>query len=274
MLDQQAAVGDFKVGRRRRSAAADITPEAILAYLKTLPAKYPGESISMRLVQRDGHMHPSTIIRRFGSFSDALIRAGLSTQRKYHRDPEMMLEQLRRLRDGIGRAPSASEIKWNLSFNARDYGIVFGSVAEALRQIDGQEPAPTAPAPRAGDLPASTARKKSRIFGRDISFRGLRHEPINEQGVVFLFGMVAKELGITVESIQSAFPDCEAKRRLDDGRYVRVDIEFEYQSSNFVRHGHAPSRCDIIVCWTHDWPECPAEIEVIELSRVIAEMEP
>ena len=29
------------------------------------------------------------------------------------------------------------------------------------------------------------------VYGRPIDFRGLRHAPINEQGVVFLFGIVA-----------------------------------------------------------------------------------
>lgn len=50
------------------------------------------------------------------------------------------------------------------------------------------------------------------IYGNPVDFRGLRHEPVNEQGVVFLFGMVAKELGCLVEAVQSRFPDCEAKR--------------------------------------------------------------
>jgi hypothetical protein len=31
-------------------------------------------------------------------------------------------------------------------------------------------------------------------YGQPMDFRGLRHEPVNEQGVVLLFGMVAKEL--------------------------------------------------------------------------------
>jgi len=28
----------------------------------------------------------------------------------------------------------------------------------------------------------------------------------------------------------------------------------------------------VIVCWVHNWPECPKKIEVIELSKVIREM--
>jgi hypothetical protein len=45
--------------------------------------------------------------------------------------------------------------------------------------------------------------------GDPIDFRGLRHEPVNESGVIFLFGMVAKELGYYVEAVQAGYPDCE-----------------------------------------------------------------
>lgn len=106
-------------------------------------------------------------------------------------------------------------------------------------------------------------------YGNPIDFRGLRHEPVNEQGVVFLFGMVARELGYLVEAIQTGFPDCEAKRQVDPGKWQTVRIEFEFESRNFRDHGHPPEACDIIVCWLHNWPECPPNLEVIELSTVI-----
>lgn len=60
------------------------------------------------------------------------------------------------------------------------------------------------------------------IFGDPIDFRGLRHEPVNEQGVVFLFGMVARELGYLVEAVQGGFPDCEAKRQISKGQWQPV----------------------------------------------------
>ncbi len=110
-------------------------------------------------------------------------------------------------------------------------------------------------------------------YGEPISFRGLRHAPINEQGVVYLFGMVSSELGFLVEAIHTSYPDCEAKRCIDQhrGRWQRVRIEFEHKSSNFVDHGHDPADCDLIVCWEHDWPDCP--LEVVELRHVIKDLE-
>jgi len=106
-------------------------------------------------------------------------------------------------------------------------------------------------------------------YGNPTHFRGLRHEPINEQGVVLLFGMLAKELGYVIEAVQTGFPDCEAKRRIAPERWQRVNIEFEFESRNFRDHGHPATGCDVIVCWRHNWDECPGHIEIVELSNVI-----
>lgn len=113
------------------------------------------------------------------------------------------------------------------------------------------------------------APKGGLVYGPILNFRGLQHAPINEQGVVFLFGMVALELGFIVESVATGYPDCEAKRRIDrlGEKWERVHIEFEYQSRNFRDHGHDPAKCDVIICWEDNWPECP--IEILELKSAI-----
>jgi len=109
----------------------------------------------------------------------------------------------------------------------------------------------------------------SNYYGDFINFGGLQHTPVNEQGVVFLFGMICQKLGYVVETIQSGFPDCEAKRQIPGGKskWQRVRIEFEFESKTFRSHGHDPRQCDIIVCWENNWPECP--IEVLELKSTI-----
>jgi hypothetical protein len=106
-------------------------------------------------------------------------------------------------------------------------------------------------------------------YGDPLDFPFLRHEPVNELGVVLLFGMLAKELGYVVESMQAGFPDCEAKRQIGPKRWQRVQIEFEFESRNFLAHNHPLTGCDVIVCWHHNWPDCPAHIEVLELSSRI-----
>jgi hypothetical protein len=96
----------------------------------------------------------------------------------------------------------------------------------------------------------------------------LAYAPVNEMGVVFLFGVMAQQLGFVVHRLQTEFPDCEAMRRVGDERCQLVRIEFEFESRNFLKHMHEASGCDLIVCWRHNWPECP--LEVLELKRVLS----
>jgi len=104
------------------------------------------------------------------------------------------------------------------------------------------------------------------IVGDLINFRGLVYSPINENGVIFLFGKVMEDLNMYIEEIKPGFPDCIGRRFTGKG-WERVSIEFEYRSSHFQQHRHDPIKCDIIVCWEHDWHDCP--IEVIELRDII-----
>jgi hypothetical protein len=120
--------------------------------------------------------------------------------------------------------------------------------------------------------PSPKARRDRPIYGRPLPLAELLHEPVNEGGVMFAFGIVARRLGFAVRQIQRAFPDCEAVREVARGQWQPVWIEFEFESRNFLLHGHDPRKCDVIVCWVHNWPECPKHIEVIELSKVIREM--
>jgi len=108
------------------------------------------------------------------------------------------------------------------------------------------------------------------IVGDLINFRGLVYAPINESGVVFLFGKVADDLNMYIEEIKPGYPDCIGRRFIGKG-WERIAIEFEFKSSNFRLHKHDPKECDIIICWEHDWKECP--IEVIELKTEIQEMD-
>ena len=111
----------------------------------------------------------------------------------------------------------------------------------------------------------------AQFYGEPIDFRGLRHAPINEQGVVFLFGMVSRELGFGIEAIQQGFPDCEGKYLYEEKKnlWAKARIEFEYRSSSF-KGNHPVDQCDFIVCWINDWEDCP--INVIELKTEILKL--
>jgi hypothetical protein len=115
--------------------------------------------------------------------------------------------------------------------------------------------------------------KKRRRFGSKINFRSLSCSPINEFGVVYLFGVLQDVIDYKVESIEAGFPDCIARRSIGKGRWEEIRIEFEFESISFVHHKHDPNGVDAIVCWIHNWKQCPEHIEVIELSSLIGEIE-
>ena len=115
--------------------------------------------------------------------------------------------------------------------------------------------------------------KRKNIVGKLINFRGLVYSPINEQGVVFLFGKVAHEFGMYVELIRTGCPDCIAKRYVGKDKWEDIRIEFEFKSSDFLRHKHKTEDADMIVCWEHDWQNCPKSIEILELKNEINKLE-
>lgn len=119
-------------------------------------------------------------------------------------------------------------------------------------------------------LESKSGPRAARAGGAPLGFRALAYAPVNEQGVVLLFGMVAGELGYVIETVATGFPDCTARRRVSGERWEPVRIEFEFRSKSFALHGHDPAGCDVVVCWRHDWPDCP--LEVLELEPVLADL--
>jgi|WetSurMetagenome_2_1015567.scaffolds.fasta_scaffold135745_2 hypothetical protein len=94
----------------------------------------------------------------------------------------------------------------------------------------------------------------------------MHYAPQNEQGVVFLFAHHAKKLRMRVDEIRQGFPDCIAYEKTSRGERP-VRIEFELYSSSFKSHKHPSRACDCIVCWEHDWPDCPKSLRIIELRK-------
>jgi hypothetical protein len=107
------------------------------------------------------------------------------------------------------------------------------------------------------------------LLGAPTGLPAFPYEPVNEMGVMVLFSMLAQQLGFVIESVQSGFPDCEVKIEVEPGRWQHFRIEFEYESRSFKEHGHDPSKCDLIVCWRHNWKNCPPNLQVLELSKIV-----
>ena len=112
-------------------------------------------------------------------------------------------------------------------------------------------------------------RKGDECVGEVLNFRGMVMAPVNEMGVVSLFSAMAVELGYRIQGFRRKYPDCETLRQVCERRklWVRCLIEFEFRSSNFVKHRHDGAQCDLIVCWEHDWQD--ATVEVLQLKEAI-----
>ncbi len=113
--------------------------------------------------------------------------------------------------------------------------------------------------------------KRSRatgFTGNPLNYGCFINEPTTKKGVMIFFGSVAEKLGYSIESITNSFPECEATiKKGKKGK--KVGIEFEHKSKNFYKHQHPPEKCDVIVCWEHNWEECPGHIKVVELKKII-----
>jgi len=244
--------------------------------------------------QRRSGINRDYIYRLFpeGGWFEVLTLAGANPEKfaKKHVSDEELIREYHRIVKKLGRIPS-----WNLLAVGYPYSVdllrkrfkglegVLNRYREWLEVNEPDSPTLTVlrdqigssgGAPTKGEKSAQVSipiwpKVHATEFGEPISFRGLRHAPINEQGVVFLFGMLARELRFEVEAVHASYPDCEAKRLVDPRRksWQRVTIEFEFQSQNFLEHGHDPKQCDLIVCWEHNWVGCP--VEVLELRKIV-----
>ena len=105
------------------------------------------------------------------------------------------------------------------------------------------------------------------VFGDPMDLRVMRWSPTNEMGVVALFIEFRHDLGFPIiDFIRTQFPDASAFEKSGQ-RHVRRYIEFEFRSSGYKSHLKSKRKCDYVVCWEHDWKDCP--IPAIELRTQI-----
>jgi hypothetical protein len=222
------------------------------------------------------------IHRVFGDWNTALQKAGLRKHpaHKLKIPDEELFDEYFKVTEALTRFPSYHEFARRSKYSIGVYDHRFGNFTEFRKHaiqygIDKGLITPEIAQPTIENLQAKPTHKEHSykpledrpVLGERIDFPGLFHAPVNELGVVYLFGILSDKLGFEVDSIQSGFPDCEAKRKLKNNRWQSVRIEFEYRSSNFIEHGHDITKCDLIICWEHDWNDCP--LEVISLKEYI-----
>ena len=254
----------------------DVSNEEIIEELNRVANLLGKKQVPRMEFNRHSKITSGLIERRFGSWNKAIEATGLVPGIKASKLSDSVLKnEFSRVQKELGKIPTRIEFGIHGKHSPTIYENRFGSWHRAIEHYTGEKTS----TPRKRTITRQSHHRSivplkkasGRTFGSPLDFRGLRHEPTNEQGIVFLFGMVARELGFLVEAVAQGYPDCVAKRQVkgSSGQYESVNIEFEFKSSRF---NHDPDKCDLIICWEHDWPACP--IEVIELKSVIKDLQP
>ncbi|MBI5403247.1 MAG: hypothetical protein HY959_07580 [Ignavibacteriae bacterium] len=269
-----------------------IQKEDIIKDIQRVAKTFGVKSLKSKDFLKNSNYKLGSIRYHFETWNNALIAAGLEpvdpnkiiNEHRIEIKDDLLLKDLIRLYNEYGKEPTQDLINSKGKYSTKPYRKRWKTISNAFliakinfgieikSEVSKEEDEkknyinvkiiPETIKPKSLNKPRV-------VFGEPINFRGLRFAPINEQGVVYLFGMISHELGFLIESIRTSYPDCEGKRCFDKDKnqWEHVQIEFEYCSSNFLQHGHDEKICDVIVCWVHDWKECP--IEVLELKSVI-----
>lgn len=259
---------------------ANKSKKGLLKELRRVASKLGKLTVSQKEFKEYGRVSPSTIENHFGTWNKGLKQAGLDILRRRDIPNADIIKEIGRVWSSLRHRPSYAEFdklsKFSVSLLENRFGT-FLNAMEAFVRTKGKRAAQggqassdvivaTSLIEKAGT--SSPRGKSRRRYGAFINFRGMQHAPLNELGVVFLFGMLSKELGFVVEAVGPAYPDCEAKRLDESGKSLeKVNIEFEYKSSRFKTHAKDAKECDLVVCWVHDWKACP--VSVLELSKIV-----
>ena len=279
------------------------TREALIAAARGVAAKRGTTRLPLSAFCAATGINPSRVYARFDDWPTLCAEAGLLPGEK---PPEISSDRLvadlhAAIMEAGGFERSATLLRrvpgspGNYYSRFGDWGGMLRALKEWVathapdfpycRELDRRLANQARRKPRGGVAPASLPTRPpwrsvgARASGRPLAFCGMASAPVNEMGVVLVFGMVAADIGYAVDAVGTAFPDCSARRLVADGpggalgadaRWEPVRVEFEYRSRNFFYHGHEVDECDVIICWQHDWPDCP--LEVLALEDVVASL--
>lgn len=252
-------------------------------------AKKLGRNPGLRELRRMAGVNETELYRKLGNLKKALAAAGLKASGSgfYSANSELLLDWAAVVRK-LGKMPTTAAYDREGHFSAQPFFDHFGSwkgVPAVFRKLASAEKIEKqwqdvlkiiqTQEDRLRVLGKGRGRRKCPllmdrpVYGEPMLLPGMAHAPVNETGVMFAFGVMAQRLGFVVKRWQVEFPDCQAAREMAKGQWQDVNVELEMYSRNFLAHGHDPKKCDVLVCWIHNWPECPETIEVVELSKEV-----
>jgi len=269
----------------RAVAVRQLSPDYCVQELKRVANELGRDYLTAKEFNERGEVSAHRVVRAFGSWHEALRAANLQPSPNFKRQvplADLAADFLRATVD-LARVPSLVQLTRRSKYVSHTFGGRHGGYGQfkrlaidyilsrgarmppAIRELLEAERRQLAVTDRAEPDFVPTPHRQ----GRTLNFRAFAYSPTSEHDVVQMFGAVADELGFEIVGNRSAFPDCEARRRGPGARetFMPCLIEYEFASSDFRRHGHPSVGCDLVVCWEHDWKECP--IEVLELKDAI-----
>jgi len=287
-------VSKQEMSKKTSSHRGSLEKQEVMAEIKKL-AKKLGRIPTLKELVKLTRVSRFAIVTKFGMYRNALVECGL-----YKPGNKLSVDELFQdwaaVARKLGKVPSMGQYKKHAKYSRGPLINYFGGwrhvPAGLLQHARAQqmerewpdvmqllawyvEPGPGGagsrrPMPPGPTLPKPRILPDQPIYGAPFFLTPLAMAPTNENGVIFLFGAMARDLGFMMLRIQTGFPDGEGFREVEPGRWQLKKLEFELESRNYVKHGHPVGGAHILVCWKHNWPECP--LEVIELSKLLPEM--
>lgn len=117
----------------RHTQGVEVSSQDLLSDLQRLAAETGRRTVAFREYQSVGRYHPSTMMRRFGSWNEALKHAGLEISNEMTIDVDRLFENLERLWIALGRQPTKRDLGTPRSeFSEAPYKRMFGGWRNAL----------------------------------------------------------------------------------------------------------------------------------------------
>jgi 5-methylcytosine-specific restriction endonuclease McrA len=165
----------FELSHDRRN----ITNEDILKDLQRVARERPEQGLKQRTYKGFGKYGVTTVIRRFGSWSAAVEKAGLEKSVERNIPDQRLFTAIYDLWVKLGRQPSYSEVQRpNCRYSAKPYEQRFGSWRKALEAfveyVNSEEMA--APAPKATGSQSLQRRSTSRSINLRLRFKVLQRD--------------------------------------------------------------------------------------------------
>jgi hypothetical protein len=277
-----AGVAPGPTGRANLKVNPRISPDECLREMKRIATLLGKSSVTKADFNLHGRFNANVVLHRFGGWDKALVAADLDRDPRFHDEIELahLADDFLAAAIELGRLPTLRQTVRRSHFSLNSFSRKFGGWDEFKREAipfllterTGVDPTLRDLMQQEADrlrLPSADVDVRPLAAGQTLNFRAFAYAPTYEQDVVALFSTVAEELGFEILQTRQAFPDCIARRRINQRRrrYQDCRIEFELRSRDFVAHNHPPEGCDLIVCWDHNWSGCP--LEVLELKAAI-----